>query len=74
MSPAGVTTERGTAEGVVGQPPSAGAGRFGRIRPFAWGPEQAVGGWGSWVAHLLLAAVAYLPQLFAQPGVVSSDT
>ena len=29
---------------------------------------------GSWASHLLLAVVAYVPQLMAQPGVVSSDT
>ena len=82
MSPAGVTTERGTAEGVVGQPSPGGDGRFGSIRRLTSGPgvgakagvEQAVGRWGSWTAHLLLAVIAYVPQLLAQPGVVSSDT
>ena len=53
MSPAGVTTERGTAEG---------AGRFGGGR------------WETWAVYVLLAVVAYVPQLMAQPGVVSSDT
>jgi arabinofuranan 3-O-arabinosyltransferase len=82
VSPAGVTTERGTAEGVVGQPSPGGAGRFGRIRRLASGPglgaepaaAPGVGRWGSWASHLLLAVVAYVPQLMAQPGVVSSDT
>ena len=55
MSPAGVTTERGTAEGAFDQPPAGGR-------------------WVWWAAHLLLALVAYVPQLMAQPGVVSSDT
>ena len=76
MNPAGVTTERGTARRGVGESSPGGAGRFGRIRRFGAeaGVEQAVGRWGSWTAHLLLALIAYVPQLLAQPGVVSSDT
>jgi hypothetical protein len=31
-------------------------------------------GRASWASHLALAAVAYVPQLLARPGVVSSDT
>ena len=76
MSPAGVTTERVTAGGVPGEPMPSGAGRFGRIRRFGdrVGAEPAIGRWGWWASHLLLALVAYVPQLLAQPGVVSSDT
>ena len=55
MSPAGVTTEQGTADGVVGH---------SSIRRLASGPilgakagvNRADARWGSWAAHLLLAA------------------
>ena len=86
MSPAGVTAEPGTAEAGVGPPSPEGAvsaaGRFGRLRRLVTGPgagaradgPDAGGRWGSWASHLVLAVLAYVPQLMAQPGVVSSDT
>jgi hypothetical protein len=44
-----------------------GGPRGGRVR--AW-----VSPVGSWILHLVVAGVAFIPQLLAQPGVVDSDT
>ncbi len=54
----------------AGPPPTGGRmpdRAAGRLR--AW-----VSPAGSWILHLALAALAFIPQLLSQPGVVDSDT
>ncbi|MGH9017541.1 MAG: alpha-(1-_3)-arabinofuranosyltransferase domain-containing protein, partial [Acidimicrobiales bacterium] len=78
-----LTVETPAAEPVPGAPPDLDPtghdGGGGETGADGGGPgHRRVRGWvsptASWALHLILAGVAFIPQLLAQPGIVDSDT